>query len=510
MSGAAIALSLCCASAMAADGQRWFDGQKPRIQARQAVELLTTSSTHGLEPQDYNASALREAVSAAMKGAAPPPAAIARLEQALTTAMERYLSDLHRGRVDPQKIRHNFSPKRDAFDAGAYLQAALAAKRLPQAAFEAAPDLPQYGQLRSALARYRQQADDPAWDKPLPPLPRGKLAPGQAYAGLALLTQRLIVLGDLDEGTPVPASYKGALVEAVKSFQKRHGLVGGEGVIGKATLAQLQVSPDARARQIELALERLRWTPLRQGPRMIVINLPEFVLRAYQAQGDSIEVQQEMKVVVGKALDTRTPLFDEQMRFIEFSPYWNVPPSILRGELVPKLRRDPGYLKKEGMEFVAPDGTVSSEVTPARLEAALAGKLRIRQRPGPKNALGDIKFVFPNSDNIYLHHTPATQLFERDRRDFSHGCIRVEEPAALAKFVLSNQPQWTEQRIKKAMSKGESFTLKLAEPVPVLITYGTARVQGGQTYFFEDIYGLDRLLDNALRQRSRQLSASRD
>jgi murein L,D-transpeptidase YcbB/YkuD len=486
--------------------QRWFEGERPGAQTRQAVELLAAAATHGLEPQDYSAGALQQAITKAAQGSPPPAATVARLEQALTVAMERYLSDLHQGRVEPQKIHHNFSAQREPFDAAAYLQAALAQQRLRAAASEAAPHLPLYEDLRTALASYRARADDPAWREPLPPLPggkAGKLAPAQAYAGQTVLAQRLTALGDLatDAALPGNSSYEGALVEAVKTFQKRHGL-GADGVIGKATLAQLQVTPAARARQIELALERLRWTPLKQGPRMIVINLPEFVLRAYEVQGDNITVQQEMKVVVGKALDTRTPLFDEDMRFIEFSPYWNIPPSIARAETVPKLRRDPGYLVREGMEFVQAGGAVSTAVTPAQLDAVLAGQARIRQRPGPKNALGDIKFVFPNRDNIYLHHTPATALFERERRDFSHGCIRVEHPVELAKFVLKNAPEWTEARIEKAMNRGESTTLRLAEPVPVLITYGTTLVKESQTYFFEDIYGLDRQLDAALRQRA--------
>ncbi|ABM38882.1 L,D-transpeptidase family protein [Polaromonas naphthalenivorans] len=505
---AAIVLWLCCGSSMAA-GQLWFDGERPGAQAREAVQLLAAAATHGLVPQDYDASALGLAVSRAAQGTPPEAAAMAQLEQALSTAMERYLSDVHRGRIDPQKIHHNFSPpQREAFDAAAYLQAALAARRLTDAASEAAPRLPIYAQLREALARYRERVNHPAWRQPLPRLPggkAGKLAPGQSYAGLALLAERLTALGDMAPGLPLPARYEGPLVDAAKAFQQRHGLAA-DGVIGKTTLAQLQVMPAARVRQIELALERLRWTPLLQGPRMIVVNIPEFVLRAYEVQDGQIHVQQEMKIVVGKALDTRTPLFDEDMRFIEFSPYWNVPPSIARAEIVPRLRRDPGYLARENMEFVSAGGRVDKTVSAGLLEAVLAGQSRIRQRPGPKNALGDIKFVFPNSDNIYLHHTPATQLFERARRDFSHGCIRVEHPVALAKFVLKNMPEWTPERIQNAMSRGESATLRLAEPVPVLIAYGTTLVKDGRTFFFDDIYGLDRLLDAALRKHSGSLA----
>ena len=509
--GAAFALWLGGGTALAADGLLWFEGGRPGPQAGQAVELLSAAASHGLEPLDYDAAALRQALTRAAVDAAPDPAASERLDQALTAAMQRYLADLHQGRIDPRQIHHNFRPPRRAdFDAAATLRSALAAQRLPDAVREAAPRMPLYERLREALAGYRLIAEHPAWQQPLPALPGsprsagGKVEPGQVYAGVTLLAQRLAILGDLavDAAQVNPAlRYEGALVDAVAAFQQRHGLVA-DGVIGKATLAQLQVNPAARVRQIELMLERLRWTPLMQGPRMVVINIPEFVLRAYEVVDGRIVVREQMKVIVGKALDTRTPLFDEDMRYIEFSPYWNVPPSIARGELVPHLRRDPGYFAREGFEFVAAGGDADATLSAANLDAVLAGQLRIRQRPGPQNALGDIKFVFPNRDSIYLHHTPSVRLFERERRDFSHGCIRVERPVALAKFVLQGMPEWTEERIRQAMEQGRSATLRLAEPVPVLIAYGTTLVIDGRIRFFDDLYGLDRRLDAALRQRT--------
>jgi murein L,D-transpeptidase YcbB/YkuD len=181
-------------------------------------------------------------------------------------------------------------------------------------------------------------------------------------------------------------------------------------------LRELEVTPAARVRQIELAMERLRWTPLLQGPRMIVVNVPEFVLRAYDVNEQRIDVRLTMKVIVGKAMRTRTPLLGQALRFIEFSPYWNVPPSIARDETVPRLRRDPGYLQREGLEFVTPSGQVVTTVGASELDAVLRGGWRIRQRPGPQNAVGGIKFVFPNDANIYLHDTPARRLFERGCR----------------------------------------------------------------------------------------------
>lgn len=489
----------------------WFDGARPGPQALQAVEFLAAASSHGLEPRDYAASALKQVVERASDGAPLIPDEAARLDEALTTAMERYLADLHGGRIDPRHIHQRFKPAhRESFDPAVVLRTALAQHRLPEALAEAEPQLPMYGRLREALARYRSWVDHPAWRDALPPLPAGrgaaaaKLEPGQAWDGLALLTKRLVVLGDLVPDTPPPASYEARLVDAVKLFQQRHGLAT-DGVIGRATLAQLQASPAARARQIELALERLRWTPLTHAPRMVVVNIPEFVLRAYEVQDGRIIVREQMRVIVGKALDTRTPQLIEAMRFVEFSPYWNVPDSIARGELVPEMRRDPGHFARDGFEFVAPGGRVDTVFSTARLDAVLAGQLRIRQRPGPRNALGGIKFIFPNNAAIFLHDTPATALFDRDRRDFSHGCIRVEEPVALARFVLQGQPEWTSRRIRQAMGRGESMTVRLTEPLSVLIAYVTTLVKDGQIYFYDDIYGHDRALDAALRQRTRSL-----
>jgi murein L,D-transpeptidase YcbB/YkuD len=502
------ALLACTVSGAGAEGLRWFDGGRPSAQAQQAVQLLQQAAEQGLEPRDYAAVELQQAVQASGVGPPPDAARVAQIERGLTLALQRYLGDLHRGRVDPQRIGHGFdAPPADGFDAAAVLREALAAQRLPQAAADAAPQLPQYAQLRRALADYRAMGDAAAWNRPLPPLPPGtarnpaRLEPGQGYAGLALLAERLALLGDRPAGAPLPSRYEGALVDAVKAFQQRHGLAP-DGVIGKATLAALQVAPAARARQIELALERLRWTPLLRGPRMVVINLPEFVLRAYEVDdGGRIVVRRQMRVIVGRAYDTRTPLFEEPMRFIEFSPFWNVPPSIARGELLPKLRRDPAHWEREGFEFVAGDGQVVTTLSAQGLQAVQAGQWRIRQRPGPRNALGDIKFVFPNRDHIYLHHTPSTQLFERTRRDFSHGCIRVEQPVELATFVLQGMPGWDEARIREAMEAGRSSTLRLQQPVPVLIAYGTALFKGGRMHFFDDLYGHDRVLDATLRQR---------
>ena len=507
--GRAVVFCLAVLGAGAAAAEPlWFEGGRPNAQAWQAVEILAGAAEDGLDARDYDAEALRRAVADAADGWVWADEDVARLDVALTAAMQRYLMDLRFGRIDPRQVHANFvAPPADGFDPLAYLYAAVIERRLPDAVRRAAPVLPLYANVREALRRYRNLARDPSgiapWLAALPRPPQRKLEPGQAYAGMPVLVQRLVALGDLLAATRVPARYEGAVVEGVKAFQRRHGLVE-DGVVGKATLEQLDVSPAARVRQMELTLERLRWTPLLQGPRMIVVNVPEFVLRAYEARDGRVEVKANMKVIVGSALDTRTPLFDEDMRFIEFSPYWNVPPSIARAETIPKLRQDAAYLHQQGFEFVAGDGQVITTFAPEYLDAVLRGEMRIRQRPGPANALGDIKFIFPNNDNIFLHHTSTPRLFGKDRRDFSHGCIRVEEPVALARFVLQDDPEWSEERIRAAMAEGVSKTLRLREPLPVVIAYSTVLVKSdGLVYFFRDIYGHDKLLDAALQQPAR-------
>lgn len=491
----------------------WFAGDgRLRTEAGQAVALLVAAPEHGLSAEDYDAAGLQRAVAHAEAVGPLNAAAQAALDAALTAAMLHYLHDLHFGRIDPALLHEDFAQTvQPDFDLRLLLHEAVARHQLLAVAAALAPQVPAYDRLRVALAEYRRlAASSSAWQQPLPALPGagrnqpGKLVPGQTWSGVDRLAERLRALGDLDAAATVaPLFYIEPLVGAMRRFQERHGLPA-DGVLGKASIAALGVTPSSRVHQIELTLERARWTPLLQAQRMIVINIPEFVLRAYEVGDGGVDVREEMRVIVGKALDTRTPLFDEAMRYIEFSPYWNVPPSIAKAELVPKLRRQPGEWAREGYEFVLADGSVQTALDKAGLDAVLRGGARIRQRPGERNALGDIKFVFPNRDNIYLHHTPSVGLFARERRDFSHGCIRVERPLALAEFVLKNMPEWTEARISEAMTAGKSATLKLDEPIPVLIAYGTALVKQGRIHFFDDIYGHDRLLDEALRQRPRR------
>ncbi len=489
-------------SALALTEPVWFDNHaKPKPEAYEALRLLGSVALHGLDPDDYQYEALAKSFEHIEQSDQASSGTIAQLDQLLTQTMQLYLSDLHHGRIDPRQLYRNYStPKIIEFDAAHYLRTSLANNRLVAAAQNLEPKVALYANLQAALLKYRSLIDHPAWHENLPPFKTNR-----AYAGLQLLAARLVALGDLDASKFAfderELHYEGALRDAVKSFQMRHGLPA-QGNLGRLTLAQLEVTPAVRVRQIELMLERLRWTPLLQAPRMIVINVPEFTMRAYEVLNRKIRLQHEMKVIVGTAAAARTPLFSQDLRFIEFSPFWNVPSSIARAELVPRLRKDPGFFRRDGFEFVDKSGLVTRTVSNAHLDAVLEGELRIRQTPGPRNALGDVKFVFPNTEQIFLHHTPNVRLFDSARRDFSHGCIRVERPVDLAKFALAGMPGWNEQRIRAAMSKGVSSTISLDTPVRVLIAYGTALVRDKKVYFFDDLYGYDRLLDQSLRRAS--------
>ena len=383
-----VALWLACLGQAACAGVFLDDG-RPTPAARHATEVLADAGAEGLVPEDYDAETLALAVASAAQGPALADPQAEQLDAALTAALHRYLADLHTGRIDPRQIRAEFTalPARD-FDPAAYLKAALAAPHFADALRAAAPRVPLYASLRALLAHYRTLADHPAWATPLPPLPgKRKLEPGQPWAGLPQLTQRLVALGDLPEGTQPTPTYDTALQEGVKAFQQRHALAA-DGVVGRGTLAQMEVAPAQRARQITLAMEHLRWTPLQLAPRMIVVNVPEFVLRAYEVRDGTVSVALTMNVIVGKSVKTHTPLFDEPMRFIEFSPYWNVPPSIAREETVPRLRRDSAYFTQQGFEFVNGSGQAVTDLSQDHLNAVMQGTMRLRQRPGPRNALG--------------------------------------------------------------------------------------------------------------------------
>lgn len=325
--------------------------------------------------------------------------------------------------------------------------------------------------------------------------------PGGSYSGVGQLTRRLVLLGDLPPDTTAAAAadYSGRVVNGVKTFQERHGL-DANGILEAHTLNELNTPLSQRVMQLKLTLERWRWLPHEFDEPPIVVNIPEF--RVYAANDKYVSAF-DMKVVVGRSYKHKTPVFATEMKSVIFRPYWNVPLSIQRNELLPELRKNANYLSQHDYQVVGPGEKVVSEgaVNAAIMAQLASGKLGIRQRPGPKNSLGLIKFDMPNDYDVYMHDTPAQQLFAQPRRDFSHGCIRVENPVELALWVLRDKPEWDRERILEAMNGDETFRVNLSKPIPVLILYGTAIVtESGEVHFFDDIYGLDSELQQRLAQ----------
>lgn len=463
-----------------------------------ALDLLQKAQEHGLSPADYASDALATPLGA---GATAAGSDAARFDTALTLSMLRYLADLHAGRTRTGFQPPMPDPRVRDFDPVAALQRALADQKLAAAIEAAEPQSAIYRRLKAALAQYRALATQPF--PALPPVPRAP-QPGAIYDGAPAVAGRLAMFGDMapELAATQDDRYGPPLADAIKRFQDRHGL-DPDGILGRRTMLALAVPPRVRVRQIELSMERMRWLPDLSGGPVIAVNLPSFRLWAFDAGSAARQPVLQMRVIVGKSMRTPTPLFIGDMRYLEFNPYWNVPRSIERGEILPKLAVDPDYLANNEMELVGKNGAASETVDAAALAALRAGTLRVRQRPGARNALGAVKFALPNAMNIYLHSTPSRALFQRSRRDFSHGCIRVEDPVALARFVLAGQPEWNADAIAAAMMPGPSRTVKLAAPLPVVIFYTTAIIDGdGRALFPDDVYRLDEALEHALATRT--------
>ena len=481
----------------------WVDAAgHPSRDAHEALALLRNAAAEGLDPADYQAASLDSLAAALEAERSPSRNDVAGFDAALSAAMPRYLRHLHSGRVDPRTAGFRIEVPADEHDFAAIMRTALAGHRLTETVAEFTPPLAAYRGLRGMLAWYRALAADPS----LGSLPTfvATVRPGDSDAALGLLHRRLVALGDLPADGPAPSEpfmYSEALVDGVKHFQARHGLEP-DGVLGKSTQAALRQPLAARVRQIELALERLRWLPHLGDERFVAVNIPMFRLWAWDSIPPTGAPSFDMGVIVGRALNTQTPVFVAEMRSVIFRPYWNVPSSIVRHEILPAVERDPEYLRRHNMEIVSGSGDDGRPVpaTAENLAQLRQGRLRVRQRPGPDNSLGLVKFVFPNDDNIYMHGTPAMQLFSRFRRDFSHGCVRLADPVALAEWVLKDQPEWSRDRILAAMQGSAPLRVDLRRPIQVILFYITAVVMpdDGTVRFAEDIYGHDAKLEKAL------------
>jgi len=478
----------------------WVRGMQPTAQAEEIISLLLQAEQKGLAAEDYDGPRWSDRLAKLKPSAAQPSEADAvRFDAALTLCVMRYVSDLHIGKVNPKHFEFGLDVEAKKYDLPEFLKENVVdASDVAGVVAKVEPPYPGYQRTIIALHAYLELAKE--YDgNPLPAIQK-MIAPGESYPGVPQLIQLLRLVSDLPADASIPTDgtvYQAPLVDAVKSFQHRHGRVP-DGRITAQTLADLNVPLTRRVRQMQLTLERWRWLPVGLHSAPIVANIPEFRLRAYD---ENYKVVLSMNVVVGKAYNHNTPVFSDSMQYAVFRPYWSVPYSIAKAEFLPHITRDPDYLAKKGFEVVnsRQEVVTSGTVTSDMLAQLRAGKLFIRQLPGPKNSLGLVKFIFPNSYNVYMHDTPAQEFFAKSRRDFSHGCIRLEKPADLAVWVLRDNPGWDMARVRGAMNGSPNQQMNLAHPIPVLIVYGTVIVnEDGIVHFYDDIYGHDAALEKVL------------
>lgn len=478
----------------------WLDAAgRPTAEAAVAIGVLRDAAAHGLRAEAYDESALADAARQ-LSGLPADAARAAAFDTRLTHAMAHFWRHLHNGRVEPRALGFTIATPPDDHDFVAMVRAAALDGRVAVATAQLAPPLPLYRDLTRALGHYRALAASA-----LPfamPLPAKGVAVGQSLPEARALAARLMLLGDLPAtDAPADGTYTEALAVGVTRFQARHGLAA-DGVLGRGTVAALLVPLEQRVRQIEFALERLRWLPHLDGRGLLAVNIPMFRLWGWDALGADGIPAFAMDVIVGRALNTQTPVLIESLRQVTFRPYWNVPRSILRGELLPALAKNPAYFSTHNLEIVDGDRDESPVVplSPDAVARLQRGELRVRQRPGPTNSLGLVKFEFPNDQSIYMHGTPAPQLFGRARRDFSHGCVRVADPAALAAWVLQEEQGWTPERIAAAMAAPRPQRVALSRPRQVVLYYLTAIVmpETGVVHFADDVYGHDARLARTL------------
>ena len=429
------------------------------------MRALARADEDGLNPEDYVPSAL------ARLAAQRTTESTANLEVLLSLVVVRFARDVGWGITVPSEVDRANSYEVRPFDAGAVLGDVAAAPDPGEALRQYAPPSFVYGLVKRALADLRSRRAQSGWTQATegPTLRKGDRGPRVAELR-AILMER----GDLPQG-PKDDAFDDTLIDGVKHFQDRHGL-DADGIYGRKMMAELSVPLSTRIEQVRLGLERLRWLPRTSTGRRIAVNIADF--KAYVFDDDRVTF--ETRAVVGKLFHA-TPMFAGRMTYIVVNPYWNVPVSIMRSELIPKAKTDPEYLERNHFEY---DGT------------------SMRQRPGPWNSLGRFKFMFPNPHNIYLHDTPARTLFNESDRAFSHGCVRLEKPAELAELLLADQG-WTAQRIQSAVDTGRETVVNLEKPIPVYISYITAFLgPDGLMHYRRDVYGRDKKLIAALQQVS--------
>lgn len=492
----------------------WFKDEELVPQSEKLLTTIRQSSQEGLDPKDYKLADVEGMIAQYSELGRKDSARLDLQQQidiALTGTYFNYASDFYRGRINPNDTKQvQWGVRYNNIKLHKALQTILKERESTYPYYEFEALHKGYTDLRDALHHYREIEQKGGWGK-VTLGNRKSLQKGDSAAAVVQLRKRLNPGAQLDEAGAAMRTFDDKLEAQVKQFQLLHGLEQ-DGKVGGNTLRMMNVPVEERIQQLMMNMERWRWIPKRLVPKSldqkyVWVNIPEYKMYVYEDPDNSPEAERsykkvmEMNVVVGKTMHA-TPIFSDRMEYVVLAPYWNVPNSIVQAEIAPAMSRNPGYLAGQNMEVVTKERN-PTQIDPGSIDwSGVTAKnfpYMVRQRPGPRNALGTMKFLFPNEHAVYLHDTPAGALFSQSQRGFSHGCVRLHRPKDLANYVLKDMPEWNENRIDETINGGEETWITLPKQIQVYLVYFTSWVdEKGNVHFRDDIYGHDKKLEQEL------------